>query len=216
MGKTRLAHCLSLLLATFVLVAAFSFPDVASAQKHTRADEKRAREHFEEGRLAFTEGRYDDALLHFRESYTLSHKPQLLFNIGNVLDRLRHDEEAISQYEQYLSEVPAAENREQVESRLAVLRRSVEERQQAQATLVPTPQEVAAADVTPAVSGPVAPVAPVSQSETRPLYKKWWVWTAVGSAVVAAVVIGVVASSGSTEKEQGPLVVDGMTRKVEL
>lgn len=215
----RLAALMTLLFALNLTPAtgqAQDKPVGAEQAKRKRADEKRARQHFEQGRLAFTETRYEDALLHFERSYALSGKPQLLFNLANVLDRLRRDEEAVARYQQYLNELPAADNRVQVEERLAVLQRSMDERRTAQApVVVPTPQEVAAAELTPLPApGPSAPLE--TPSETRPLYKKWWVWTAVGSVVVAAVVIGVVAGTRDDETRERPLLLNGMTRRVEL
>lgn len=223
MARTRLTLRLSSLFAllfALTLVPTTSYgqdkPAGAEQNKPKRADEKRARQHFEQGRLAFTEARYEDALLHFERSYALSGKPQLLFNLANVLDRLRRDEEAVARYREYLNALPSADNRVQVEERLAVLQRSLDERQAAQVVpVVPTPQEVAAAELnaTPAPT-PAAPLQP--PSETRPLYRKWWVWTAVGTVVVAAVVIGVVSGTRDQETRESPLLLNGMTRKVEL
>ncbi len=39
--------------------------------------------------------------------------------------------------------------------------------------------------------------------ETRPVYKKWWFWTAVGAAVVGAVVIGVAAGRNNDPSCEG-------------
>jgi tetratricopeptide (TPR) repeat protein len=176
-------------------------------------DERTARARFEQAREAFGAGRYEEALGLFRESHALSHKPVLLYNIANTLDRLRRDQEAIPAYERYLTELPEADNRAQVESRLVVLRRSAEE-QEARRAILPSPAQLAAASV-----GPAADLTPTSApaNDAQPLRKKWWLWTAVGSAVVAAVVVGaMLATQSDPEPRTGPLLLDSTTRKVEL
>jgi tetratricopeptide (TPR) repeat protein len=146
-----------------------------------------ARVAFESGHLAFAEGRYDDALVDFTRAYELSHRAELLYNIGLAADRLRRDAEAIEAFEAYLAALPEAENRAEVQRRLRALRDAV-----AAETAVEV--DVAEALVTP----PPAVVAPTS----RPVYEEWWLWTLVGCAVVAAVAIPVGIAAGShTETE---------------
>ena len=72
----------------------------ASAQ--TTTDDAAARKHFEQGRAAFEETDWEQALLHFRDAYRLSHRPQLQYNIGVTADRLQRDEEALQAFESYL------------------------------------------------------------------------------------------------------------------
>lgn len=82
---------------------------------------------FDAGRLAFEAGRYGDALSDFQRSYELSGRAWLLYNIGETLARLDRREEALSAFESYLRETSGdAPNRAQVESRVAILRRSLE------------------------------------------------------------------------------------------
>ena len=61
--------------------------------------ETEARALFEAGRQAFTDGRFEDALQRFSQSYELSHRAELLFNIGQAADRLRRDAEALAAFE---------------------------------------------------------------------------------------------------------------------
>ena len=44
--------------------------------------------------------------------------------------------------------------------------------------------------------------------ESTPLYKKWWLWTAVGGGVLAIVVIGVAAGVAG----RNPGLPDGVTK----
>jgi tetratricopeptide (TPR) repeat protein len=108
-------------LPAVLAVASVSFPTPTSAQGGQDAE---ARALFSAGEVAFTEGRFENALEYFRRSYELSHRADLLYNIGAACDRLRRDAEALAAFEQYLAERPDSPRRSEVEARLAVLRRT--------------------------------------------------------------------------------------------
>lgn len=95
----------------------------AMAQEST--DDHAARVAFDSGHDAFADGRFADALADFTRAYDLSHRPELLYNIGLAADRLRHDEDAITAFEAYLEALPEAENRAEVQRRLRALRDAV-------------------------------------------------------------------------------------------
>lgn len=95
-------------------------PPLASDFDETDVD-THAREAFDAGRAALDAGRPEDALMSFREAYRLSGRPELLYNIGLVEDRLRHDRPARDAFRGYLDAVPDAANRASVEDRLRVL-----------------------------------------------------------------------------------------------
>jgi hypothetical protein len=80
---------------------------------------------FEAGRSAFVDGRYEAALERFQEAYETSRRPDLLYNIGTTADRLRRDEEALKAFTGYLAALPEAENRREVEARIASLREAI-------------------------------------------------------------------------------------------
>jgi tetratricopeptide (TPR) repeat protein len=82
-----------------------------------------ARMLYEAALVAFREQRFENALDYFERSFSLSERPVLLYNIALVADRLRRDARAIEAYEGYLAAVPDAENRAEVEERVALLRR---------------------------------------------------------------------------------------------
>ena len=83
--------------------------------------EAEARALFEAGRVAYSEGRFDNALESFRRAHELSGRPELLFNIGQSADRLRRDAEAIDAFEAFLEARPEHENAAAVRARLEVL-----------------------------------------------------------------------------------------------
>ena len=197
MGLVRMG-----LMAVALCVTAVSFsvaPSSASAQ--TTADDE-ARALFEAGRLAFSRGRYEQALGNFQEAYELSQRPALLYNIGTTFDRLRRDQEAIDAFEQFLEAQPESDLVPEVQERVRILR----ENQRPDLS----PEAVAAASGTDTQTG--TPTQP-AELDNR-IVKKWWFWTIIGVVVVgAAVGIGVGASGGG---QQGPLPYDANTFTVEL
>lgn len=107
----------------------FALPVRAQSDETTEAvsssHDEEARALFEAGRIAFRDGRFEEARGHFQRSYELSGRAELLYNIASADDRLRHDEAALRGFEQYLAEVADAPNRAEVEARIAVLRAAI-------------------------------------------------------------------------------------------
>lgn len=91
------------------------------AQRSAPREQNEARSLYDAGAVAFSDGRFETALSRWEESYELSERPELLFNIGTAHDRLGHDSEAVQYYRRFLQEVPDATNRNYVERRVAVL-----------------------------------------------------------------------------------------------
>lgn len=119
MGRLIRGCCVVLVLAGWTSLAA------AQEEAPMSGTDEEARALFDAGRVAFDEGRFENALEHFRRAYDLSQRPGLLFNIATAADRLRNDEEALDAFERYLELVPETENRASVEARIAALRRAM-------------------------------------------------------------------------------------------
>jgi tetratricopeptide (TPR) repeat protein len=109
----------------------------ASAQEASDSpvDDERARGLFEQGAAAYEAGHYEAALGFFEESYALSERATLLFNIGTSADRLRRNELALQNYEAYLAALPEAVNRGEVSSRVLVLREELAQQQRLESSL---------------------------------------------------------------------------------
>lgn len=130
----------------------------------------------------FKAGDYKAAAAAYEAAYKADPRPEYLYNLGQChlkVKDLKSLQKAEHALEAYLREKPKAENRAQVEKEIAevkerikVLRasRPVGTNALGDILLVPTP----------------APVEPV------PVYKKWWLWTAVGVVVAGAVTTAVV------------------------
>jgi len=152
-----------------------------------------ARASFDVGLRAYGDGRFEDALRSFRYAYSLSQRPELLYNIGTCQDRLRRDEEALASFEAYLEAVPDAENRATVRARIEVLRDIVAEADGGEST--PEERELAAS----------LEDASVEEDEGRSL---WWLGL-VGGAVVLAAVAVVLAVTLPATKTDDPFPGDG-------
>ncbi len=140
----------------------------AHAQSDVPAsDDEEAHLRFEAGRVAFSRGRFEDALADFQRAYALSHRYALLYNIGQAFDRLRRDDEAIDALEQFLAEAPADDpNRAEVEARIGVMRAAREHAQAAAVAAQPPPPA-------PAPAPPALDPGP-------------WIVVGVGGAIVVA------------------------------
>lgn len=128
MQTTKRAPVWTLLLSgSLALIAILVTPHSAGAQEAVQADANadaindEARNLFEAGAAAFSEGRFQDALTYWQGSYGLSHRPELLHNIGIAHDRLGQREEAIEKYRAFLEQRPEADNRDYVERRIVQL-----------------------------------------------------------------------------------------------
>jgi len=179
----RFALPLLLVLALAPTVVA---QDTLATAESTGDDElspqdEEARNLFQAGRVAFNDGRYDDAIRYFRQSHELSGRPVLLYNIGTAADRLRRNAEALEAFQGYLEAIPDAPNRREVESRIRVLREQLAREQEEDGEQTP------AVDLSPG---------PVDEPEAGGLLTKWWFWTIVGAVVVGAVITTAVIASG--------------------
>ncbi len=106
------------------MLGAASLPGAAAAQGAGSDEEARAL--FDAATVAFDEGRYESALEYFQRAYELSHRAELLHNIGVAAERLRRDAVALDAFRRFLAAVPDSERRASVEARIAILERAVE------------------------------------------------------------------------------------------
>lgn len=159
-----------------------------TSEPDTTSRDREARAIYEAAVVAFDEGRFEDALRLFRRAYELSERAELLFNVGTAADRLRYNEEALEAFEAYLAARPDADNRANVEARIAVLRRAIADAAR------PTPE-------------PSIVVVREREPGTEPPAKsRWWIGLVAGVVVAAgaAAVIAVVATRNGNDDFQEP------------
>jgi tetratricopeptide (TPR) repeat protein len=107
---------------------------------------------YQEGARLYNLGQYEEAVRAFEAAYAISGAKPLLFNIAQAL-RLAgpsHCERALRTYEAYLREDAAASNRDEVEERIAEMRRCVERAREADAAQRPSEPKPPPVDTPPA------------------------------------------------------------------
>jgi tetratricopeptide (TPR) repeat protein len=150
-------------------------PDGAALAQEIAGDAA-AREHFLRGQAAFEAADYEQALVHLQESYRLSQRGQLQYNIGRA-------EEALEAFEHYLGEVENPTREQEVRKRMAALQATIAKREQERALTE------AAVRYAPPDS---APQPPRDRSSDRRIPSS----AIVGSSVLAAVGVAGVAAMG--------------------
>jgi tetratricopeptide (TPR) repeat protein len=156
-----------------------------------RAATAQAQAHFERGLKHYRLGEFLDAAEEYKASYSAKANPELLYNIAQAY-RLGNDlDKALFFYRSYLSALPEATNRGEVEQRITKLEASIAEQKKAAAPAEKQekvePPPTTAPVVTPAPAPPnvLTATAPPPPAHT-PVYKKWWLWTIVGVAAAGA------------------------------
>jgi hypothetical protein len=169
-----------------------------------------AKEAFKRALQHYNLGDFKDALDGFKEAYLDYPDPSFLFNIGQCQRQLGLKQEALLSYRAYLREAGEPRNRDEVQNLIHTLEQSIKDEELArhgkpEGAMIPgdtgAPAEKPANATTTTTT---APGATLTASETpppqrEPVYKKWWLWTAVGVvAVGVGVGLGVGLSSSST------------------
>jgi tetratricopeptide (TPR) repeat protein len=168
----------------------------ASARPATAApdDTLKAQALYDSGMTHYNLGEIQAALDDFTAGYRAYHDSSFLFNIAQCFRRLQKYERAAEFYRTYQREVPSSAHRLDVERLIDEMDRAAAAERAHAAS--PAPATPAAEPTPPTAEKPPAPplaVAPASVAQPparTPLYKRWWLWTAVG-AVAAGVAIGV-------------------------
>lgn len=200
-----------------------AFATPASAQ--SSADDAAAREYFNAGRVAFSQGDYESALIYLRHAYRTSGRAALLYNIGLAADRLGREQEALQAFEQYLDKTESPARELEVRRRIEALRRSIAEGDAAAVALTeaeprdeqmeqdrkgrrrdapPVPAALSIGTTEPPTGGVAFQMPkygePVDQPTTK---KKKWPWIVAAAAVVVAggVTAGVLVSQRSKQSQ---------------
>jgi tetratricopeptide (TPR) repeat protein len=152
-----------------------------------------ARRHFQAGSSLFDLGKFREAAAEYEEAYKAKNDPALLFNIGQAYRAANEPAPAITAYKSFLRHVPDAPNRPLVEGFILRLQKQLDD----EALKQQQKQEPAPVVVQPETQPPVAP-------EKPPLYKRPWLWAAVGGAVVVGVAVGVGVAYGVPKDAPAP------------
>jgi tetratricopeptide (TPR) repeat protein len=176
---------------------------VCALMGSARADNKAlARDLFREGTRQYDLGDYSKALELFKKAYLNFEEPAILFNLAQCQRQLGDKPEAVKLYRSFLRKVPDSPARPEVERIIARLESEIAQEQASKKT---PPQGTLAPVERPAPPPSVAPQTAVRETpksvDHTPVYRKWWLWTAVAAVVVvgASVGLGVGLSSQPTK-----------------
>ncbi|HXU72165.1 MAG TPA: tetratricopeptide repeat protein [Polyangia bacterium] len=196
--------------AVVLFLAALGMDAVAHAQADRMA---RARQLYSVGRDAYNAGDFAKALDAFKESFSLSHEPALLYNIASALQGLKQPHEAAEELRSYLRLKPADPDRPQIEERI----RTLEEEQRLldldKPQPTPTPTPVAPPTPTPAVNPPanntLTVVAPDTAHEKQRMRRRTAliVGLTAGAVVIAGVAVGLAFGLQPHEQALTPSIV---------
>jgi len=190
----------------FTAVAEAAPPPKPSPEK--AAADVRARELFQKGDVAYSEGRYEEAHSAFQEAYELSGRPQLLFNVSNALERLGRYPEAVDALEKYLAS-GKAKDRDVIQKRLANLRKRVDEQKKADERAREEEEKKRAAESAEQASRPSeTEPAPATSAPAPPPERPTRILPIVllgtgGAALVTAGVFGVLTLSARGDVDAG-------------
>ena len=128
---------------------------------------------YQAAKVAFDQGRYENALDYFQRAYALSPRPALLHNIAVTADLLRRDDVALEAFEHFLRAVPDTDLRSSVEARIRILRAAVTSHATSSNATMPAPhpqppepQTAVAPTIATAPAPVVQAVSPAAAAQT--------------------------------------------------
>jgi tetratricopeptide (TPR) repeat protein len=168
-------------------------PSAAQGADDGCIKEPDCRDHYQRAIGLYESGRYEAALPEFEAAYQSRQMPWLLINIGRTLHRLGRLDEAITFYNRYEQASPNGDPETTKKVR----------EYKAQAEVLLNAKGAASSTSTPPTGTPTDKGS-ASPSEPRPLYKKWWFWTAIGGGVAVIVIAGIAIGVGTSHSSSLP------------
>jgi tetratricopeptide (TPR) repeat protein len=186
-----------------VVLLASAAGEARAADRGSKEEQERkaqARVRYNQGAKHYNLGEFADALREFKEAYRLVEDPIFLYNMGQCHWKLKDYESALHAYRGYLRQAGEPPKAAEVRARISDLEARIARNEPQHSTTPPPiadatdgphpsvgPEAPPAALVEPAVAVQAAP------TQSAPVYKRWWFWSAIGAAVLAGVAIGLAA-----------------------
>jgi len=131
---------------------------VASAQESkpplSETQKEQFKEHYEKGKRFFDLAKYQEAAEEYEKAYLAAPDPVMLYNIGQCHRLNNEPEEAIRFYKNYLRNAPNAQNRSDVEKKIAEMEKLADERRRLGTAPTTTPPVTTPPVTTPPVTNP--------------------------------------------------------------
>lgn len=159
--------------------------DASNASKD--ANDQQARAHFQRGQELANQGKYPQAYLEFEAGYRQSHRPLFLFNLGEAARAFGDSGRARAAYQRYLEEDPSGPMVTSAQARLTDLGPGpatdlgLSKKDEDRSSAAPLP--------TVLTLPPDRFTKEEPRHESRPLWKKWPFWAAVGGVVAGGVAV---------------------------
>ena len=144
------------------------------------------------GKAAYDAGNYPQALRDFEQALARLGRPTIHYDIGQAAARAGEDARALAAFRDYLSALPNAPNRPEVERRIQLHEQAIVNSASLRRDLSPSAAahaEPAQPDATVNDSGAVA-----TTSHKRDAGELWWLWAGIGAVVVGTVVAALVVN----------------------
>lgn len=127
-------------------------------------------------------GDFVEALRLYKLAYEVRPDPRLLFNVARLLHKQGKMAEAVPYYQKFIdAPVQDEEQRQKAREYLEQIQTG---------TARPAPKQPDDLSSQPTGRLSTEAVRADAQSVGKPVYKKWWLWTTVGSGVLAITAIG--------------------------
>jgi tetratricopeptide (TPR) repeat protein len=154
-------------------------------------DRAKAKQLFAAAQQHYKLGEFDQALEGFKEVYRNFEDPSLLYNIAQCERQLGRKPDAVRSYKMFLSEVPGAPNREEIEHTISSLEQSIKEEADAAAA-------AAAAEAARNAPPPVVVQAP--PPPPPPPKHTWWM-IGVGAGLLGLGAVGIATGAVAVVKD---------------
>jgi tetratricopeptide (TPR) repeat protein len=204
----------------FVLAAVV--PLGAAAQADPKKEQ--AKQFFEAGKRFYEMQSWRPAIEQFKQAQALLPSPILDYNIGLCYEKLGKPRAAAKYYKRYLAGAPTADNRAEVENKIAALAAQIAAAPPAPPAPLPEPgapppaplPDQADEAVPPAppppppegyyqygqpYGGPPPPPLPPPEQPRRSLASQWWFWVALGAAAITVIAIIAVAADRQSHND---------------
>jgi tetratricopeptide (TPR) repeat protein len=165
--------------AVVLLAVLSSWSPPVSAAAASGRPERETAQHAGLGRRYVEMGRDHDAISEYRKAYELRADPAFLFQIAGCYRRLGNAERALFFYERYLAAAPT-DDPDIGKAEQAITALDPGRARPASPSLAPAPALMPSFEHDLIVV-PLPPATP--PPARRPLWRRWWLWTAVGAAV---------------------------------
>jgi tetratricopeptide (TPR) repeat protein len=176
--------------AVWVLVVLLGAPRAYAdpvEEQHAAQNRTLAKRHYEAGDKAFRLGDFEMAARQFRSAYELFPTPLLLWNLAQTYRQLNDHKQALFFYKQFAAADTTGAEHDSALKRIQELEEIVEKERKSQEAPPAGPTKPPTLEATPQPAP--APVVDTKKTDV-PLYKKWWLWTAVGGVVAVGLAVG--------------------------